>query len=426
MKWLDAAAKITPPGDGKLKNLKELIYQKIKNPTINKIGKQNRKVLIFTAFADTANYLYDNLERWLHDNLGIDLALVAGSNCKTTLGKAEYNEILINFSPIAKERVRFKHLAQQAEIEVLIATDCISEGQNLQDCDLVINYDIHWNPVRLIQRFGRIDRINSLNHTVKMVNFWATKELDNYLGLEQRVKARMALVDMTATGNDNLLISDLEGEIEDELHYRDQQLKRMLNEEILDLEDVNNSVSLADFSLEDFRSDLASFLMQNREQLANAPLGLYAVVLEDLEAKIFSGVIFCLQEKITETGENKQQVNPLNPFFLVYIQDNGQVIYNFAQAKQILNVFKQLCLGVDEAYKTLCDIFDKETKDGSDMVKYNSLLQQAIEQISTAFLVRELEKVRSGRGALLLDLEQQVTEQTDFNLITWLVISTTN
>lgn len=425
IKLRDAAAEITPPFDGKLKQLKELIYQKVKHPSTNKVGKQNRKVLVFTAFADTANYLYDNLEHWLHDNLGIDLALVAGSHCKTTLGKAEFNEILINFSPLAKDRAGFTHLAQQTEIEVLIATDCISEGQNLQDCDLVINYDIHWNPVRLIQRFGRIDRINSLNHTVKMVNFWATKELDNYLGLEQRVKARMALVDMTATGNDNLLIPDLEGEIKDELHYRDQQLKRMLDEEILDLEDVNNSVSLADFSLEDFRSDLSSYIMQNREQLINAPMGLYAVVPEDKEADIFSGVIFCLQQKTaTENKENQnQQVNPLSPFFLVYIQDNGQVVYNFAQAKQILSIFKQLCLGVETAYNELCEVFDKQTQNGQDMAQYNLLLKQAIKQISLAFQAREIKQVQTRRDALLSDATQRVSEQTDFNLITWLVIN---
>ena len=423
IKLRDAAAEITPPFDGKLKQLKELIHQKVKHPTTNKVGKQNRKVLIFTAFADTANYLYDNLEHWLHKNLGIDLALVAGSNCKTTLGKAEYNEILINFSPISKERIGFKHLAQEAEIEVLIATDCISEGQNLQDCDLVINYDIHWNPVRLIQRFGRIDRINSLNKTVKMVNFWATKELDKYLGLEQRVKARMALVDMTATGNDNLLIPDLEGEIEDELHYRDQQLKRMLNEEILDLEDVNNSVSLADFSLEDFRSDLSAFIMQNREQLANAPLGLYAVVPKDLEAKIFSGVMFCLQQNTTETAETKQQqVNPLSPFFLIYIQDNGQVIYNFAQAKQVLSLFKQLCLGVDTAYKELCEVFDKQTENGSNMTKYNTLLKKSVTALVDLVKSKGQQSLLAGREAVLIPAKNQINELSDFTLITWLII----
>jgi hypothetical protein len=275
--------------------------------------------------------------------------------------------------------------------------------------------------VRLIQRFGRIDRINSLNETVKMICFWPTKELNNYLGLESRVKARMALVDITATGNDNLLIPDLESEIKDELHYRDQQLERMLNEEILDLEEVNNSISLADFSLEDFRSDLVAFLTQNRQQLANAPLGLYAIVPEDQDTRLLSGVIFCLQQKIPT--DNNQQVNPLSPFFLVYIQDNEQVIYNFAQAKQILSIFKQLCLGVDTAYKELCEVFDKQTENGQNMGKYNSLLEQCIKQISAAFQKREIAHLQTGRGALLSDLEQQVTEQTDFNLITWLVIS---
>lgn len=422
-KLRDAAIKITPPFDGKLKELKELIHKKVKHPSTNKTAKENHKVLIFTAFADTANYLYTELEKYVFQQLKFNIALVAGSQCKTTLGKAEYNEILINFSPLAKDRAAFKHLPQHEEIEILIATDCISEGQNLQDCDLVINYDIHWNPVRLIQRFGRIDRINSLNHTVTMINFWATKELDEYLGLENRVKSRMALVDMTATGNDNLLsVTDLEHDIKDDLHYRDQQLKRMMNEEILDLEDVNNSVSLADFSLEDFRSDLSAFIMQNRQQLANAPLGLYAVVPENKDTGILSGVIFCLEQK-TATDSNNQQVNPLSPFFLVYIQTNGQVIYNFAQAKQILSIFKQLCAGVETAYKELCEVFDQKTQDGRDMTQYNDLLNLAIEQLSAAFQKREIAHLQSKRGAVLSDDTQQVNEQTDFNLVTWLVIS---
>ncbi|MEI6708468.1 MAG: helicase-related protein [Methylococcales bacterium] len=421
-KLRDAATKITPPFDGKLKELKELIHKKVTNPTTNKTGKKNHKVLIFTAFADTADYLYTELEKYVFKQLHFNIALVAGSQCKTTLGKAEYNEILINFSPLAKDRAAFKHLPQQQEIDILIATDCISEGQNLQDCDLVINYDIHWNPVRLIQRFGRIDRINSLNKTVTMINFWATKELDNYLGLENRVKSRMALVDMTATGNDNLLIEDLETDIKDDLHYRDQQLKRMMNEEILDLEDVNNSVSLADFSLEDFRSDLSAYIMQNRDSLANAPLGLYAVVPEDKDTGILSGVIFCLQQK-TEADSNNKQVNPLSPFFLLYIQTNGQVIYNFAQAKQILSIFKQLCAGIETAYKELCEVFDQQTQDGQDMTQYNDLLKKAIEQLSAAFQKREIAHLQTGRGAMLLDATQRINEQTDFNLVTWLIIT---
>lgn len=423
IKLRDAAQKIIPNYDGKLKELKELIHQKITNPTTNKTGKKNHKVLIFTAFADTADYLYTELEKYVFQQLHFNIALVAGSQCKTTLGKAEYNEILINFSPLAKDRAGFKHLPQHQEIDILIATDCISEGQNLQDCDLVINYDIHWNPVRLIQRFGRIDRINSLNKTVTMINFWATKELDNYLGLENRVKSRMALVDMTATGNDNLLsVTDLEQDIKDDLHYRDQQLKRMMNEEILDLEEVNNSVSLADFSLENFRSDLSAYIMQNRDSLANAPLGLYAVVPEKKDTGILSGVIFCLEQK-PATDINNKQVNPLSPFFLVYIKSNGQVMYNFAQAKQILNLFKQLCVGVETAYKELCEVFDQQTQDGRDMAQYNSLLKQAIEQLSAAFQQREIAHLQTGRGAMLLDATQRVNEQTDFNLITWLVIT---
>ena len=247
------ATDITVDRDAKLKKLKCLIAKKVQNPTKNRDGKENRKVLVFTAFADTANYLYEYLHDWATDTLNIECAVVTGSANRTTFGRGDFNEVLTNFSPIAKERVAVDTEAEAPEIDLLIATDCISEGQNLQDCDYLINYDIHWNPVRIIQRFGRIDRIGSRNKKVCLVNFWPTPELDEYINLKPRVEARMALVNLTATGDDNLLsLEDRGDSLEQVWTHRDEQLRRMQTD-ILDFDDIEEQLNINQFTLDDFR-----------------------------------------------------------------------------------------------------------------------------------------------------------------------------
>ena len=317
---------VTVTRDAKLEKLKSLIKQKVLHPTTNKAGQQNKKVLVFTAFADTADYLFQNLKDWAQKDLGIHLALVTGGAMqnKTTFGKSEFNNILINFSPVAKERNKMRSMPQEGEIDLLIATDCISEGQNLQDCDWLINYDIHWNPVKVIQRFGRIDRIGSINHEVQLINFWPTQDLDKYIDLKNRVEARMALVDISATNEDNLLNPDeIQELVADDLKYRDKQLKR-LREEVLDLEDFNESVSLTDFTLEDFRAELLRYIQQNKRALENAPTGLHGLVETDPEHPIIKpGVIFCLKHKLS--GRQSETVNPLKEYYLVYVQNDGMV-----------------------------------------------------------------------------------------------------
>ena len=416
-KLRDVAQNVTSQRDGKLHELKELITHKINNPTIEKQGKSIKKVLIFTAFSDTARYLYDALKADLTE-LGVHSGLVTGSKCEATLGATNFNDVLINFSPTAKKRSGFKNTLTD-EIDILIATDCISEGQNLQDCDWVINYDIHWNPVRLIQRFGRIDRINSQNKTVSMINFWATAELDQYLNLKNRVEARMALVDISATGADNLLLT--EDDANDELNYRDEQLKRM-KDEVLDLEELNDGATLTDFNFDDFRADLGGYLNLERDKLANAPLGLYGIVPEQPDLNIHKGVIFCLQQKVYQQ-EKGQQVNPLTPFFLIYIQDDGKVRRNFVEAKHTLEIFKTLCVGKDQPYEALCQLFDDQTGDGNDMAHYYDLVAKSVDAISEAFQEKEIIKLATGRGALLPIVSEQITNPTDFTLVTWLVIS---
>ncbi len=347
LEWLSKEAqKVTVDRDAKLARLKQLIAQKVSNSTTTTHGKPNRKVLIFTAFADTAAYLYNALRGWIRDELGIHMALVSGSaaGCKTTFGKVDFNHILTNFSPVSKNRDRMRFMPQEDEIDLLIGTDCISEGQNLQDCDYLINYDIHWNPVRIIQRFGRIDRIGSINKAVQLVNFWPTQDLNKYINLKNRVEARMALVDIAATQEDNILNTDeLQDLIKDDLKYRDKQLLR-LKDEVLDLEDFNENVSLSEFTLEDFRIELTNYLEANRTLLSEAPLGLYAVVPTHVDyPQIAPGVVFCLKQSGDSAGN--EAVNPLQPYFLVYVRNDGVVRFTFAQPKQSLDMYRLLCAG---------------------------------------------------------------------------------
>lgn len=421
-KLRDMAQEVSPQRDGKLAQLQELIAEKISTPTLDKQHKAIRKVIVFTAFSDTARYLYTALK----ENVGVHCGVVTGSFSESSLGGKNFNDILINFSPLSKQRSHFKQTLTE-EIDVLIATDCISEGQNLQDCDWVINYDIHWNPVRLIQRFGRIDRINSQHNYVTMINFWATPELDKYLNLKNRVEARMALVDISATASDNLLQGDDTNEmatakqdIKDELTYRDEQLKRM-KDEVLDLEDLNEGTTLTDFNFDDFRADLGGYLDKQHEKIAHAPLGLYGIVPAQPAASLTKGVIYCLKQKDYQ-HETTQQVNPLTPFFLIYIQDNGEVKYNFAEAKHTLEVFKALCLGKDQPNEALCQLFDEQTDEGGNMAHYYDLIVKSVAAISNAVQEKEIIKLTTRRGALLPEASQQITAPSDFTLITWLVI----
>ena len=416
------AQDITVDRDAKLAKLKELIAEKVKNPTTDKQDRPNRKALVFTAFADTASYLYDALHQWAKDELGIHTAMVSGgtSGCQNTFDTPnEFSRILTNFSPISKQRSQMQSLPQVGEIDLLIGTDCISEGQNLQDCDYLINYDIHWNPVRIIQRFGRIDRIGSINHSVQLVNFWPTPDLNRYINLKNRVEARMALVDITATQGDNLLEpEDIQEVLSDDLKYRDQQLLR-LQDEVLDLEDFSESVALNEFTLDDFRLELIKYIESKRKQLEDAPLGLFTVVPSHPDYSIIApGVVFCLRQK--EDSTENEQINPTHPYFLVYIRDDGEVRFTFAQPKQVLEMYRLLCAGVATAYDELCDMFDKQIDHGADMTEYNDLLDRAVKSLSKSYNKRAIGNLLSG-GALP-NQDEHINNMTDFELITWMVI----
>lgn len=437
---LEKTQSVTPKRDGKLAELRAFIEAKVRQPTTNRDGKVNRKVLVFTAFADTARYLHEHLDPWARKELKIHTALVCGDGGNAaSLGRTDYDDILTNFSPIAKRRAdqapRFSN--QREEIDLLIATDCISEGQNLQDCDLLVNYDIHWNPVRIIQRFGRIDRIGSRNDSVQLVNFWPVADLDHYLGLKLRVEARMALADLAATQTDNLLDpGQLEELIKEDLLFRDRQLKR-LKDEILDLEDLDDSVSLTDFSLDEFRMDLLRYLEANREELESAGEGLYAVVppKADLFIAVQPGAIFCLrhrtnsQKRSSPAGKSADStnLNPLVPYYLVYVHEDGTVRFSFAQPKETMLLLRDLAAGEPAAFEKLCDLFDQRTNDGADMSHYDGLLRKTLASIEHTFQRRAAASLLSGRGALLpTSADVPTSSGDDFDLVTWLVIMETH
>ncbi len=431
----ESAGGVGPERDAKLETLRTIIKTKVTQPTTNNHGEANRKIIVFCAFADTAAYLYEQLEAWATQSLKVNIALVSGGARpnRGTFGHAEFNQILTNFAPRAKQRSKMKTMPQTGEIDILIATDCISEGQNLQDCDLLVNYDIHWNPVRIIQRFGRIDRIGSQNAQIQLVNFWPTPDLNKYINLKNRVEARMALVDIAATNEDNILTNaELEELIQQDLKYRDKQLMR-LKDEVLDLEDFNESVALNEFTLDDFRMDLSNYVQANRTTLQDAPYGLYAVVPSTAgsteHASVKPGVIYCLRQQrqyphvaLQGAEANQQAVNPLSPYFLIYIQADGAVRYNFTAPKQVLEIFRALCQGKTAPYADLCKLFDADTRHGQDMGNYSALLDNAVAAIVAQFSRKNAANLFTGRGGKLMDATRAVKSNSDFELITWLVI----
>lgn len=422
------ASQIGVERDAKLAELRKVLEKKVREAPENKDGHRNRKVLVFTTFADTADYLYENLKEWMRSSLDVHVGLVTGSDGnRSTVGVREFAEILGRFAPNAQEAA-----PEPEQIDILIATDCLSEGQNLQDCDFVVNYDIHWNPVRLMQRFGRIDRIGSRNHRVGMANFWPTEDLDRYLDLKNRVEARMALVDAAATGQDDPLATDsaetLKQGAQYELGFRDLQLRR-IREESLDLEDMDDGVSMSDFTLDDFVAELIEYLQSRRAELEAAPFGIYAVVPSGSanvgtdSVDIRPGVIFCLKQRTTVA---ERTPNRLQPYFLSYVRDDGTVRYSFQQAKQILSMFRALAAGRENALSDLVDTFDNETQNGREMAKYEKMLSASIGKNIGRFRSAEVRDLTRSRGAKVTRQSESPHGAEAFELITWLAITETS
>ncbi|MBX9401008.1 DEAD/DEAH box helicase family protein [Lysobacter sp. BMK333-48F3] len=372
---LSAARQVDAGRDAKLKALRETISQKCQRPS----NPGNRKVIVFTAFADTAYYLYENLALWAKETLGIDTALVTGSGRnQATLPRLskDLGAILTAFSPRSKERP--KDMAAEGELDLLIATDCISEGQNLQDCDWLINYDIHWNPVRIIQRFGRIDRIGSPNEQIQLVNFWPNMELDEYINLEQRVSGKMVLLDISATGEENLIQTD-SGDPMNDLEYRRKQLLK-LQDAVIDMEDLSSGVSITDLTLTDFRIDLAEYLKAHPGKLESLPLGTMAVTTSN-DADIPAGIVFCLRAEGASAAKAIDPGYPLAPHYLVHVGDDGAMLLPHTQAKRILDRLKRLALGRDLPDAAACARFDRQTRDGEDMKAAQQLLAAAVASV---------------------------------------------
>lgn len=403
---------ITPAHDSKLQRLLEVIRNKIEHP----INEGNKKIIIFTAFADTAQYLYENVGAYAKKAFGLDTAMVTGSvEGRSTVQKlhCDLNTVLTCFSPISKDKKllnKNNSADYDADIDILIATDCISEGQNLQDCDYLINFDIHWNPVRIIQRFGRIDRIGSKNACIQLVNFWPDLSLDEYINLKAKVETRMKIVDMTATGDDNIL----NDEEKIDLEYRKSQLKR-LQEEVVDIEDISSGISIMDLGLNEFRLDLLDYIKHN-DSLDKVPFGLHAVAKEN--ESMLSGVIFVLKNRSDSVNINNQ--NRLHPFYMVYIADNGEVICDHLSPKEMLDKMRFLCKGKTEPIPELCRQFNKETHDGRNMSVLSRLLGEAISSIVETKEESDIDSLFKPGGTTVLLSE--IKGLDDFELVSFLVI----
>ena len=417
VKLLREAREIDAPRDEKLRRLKELIAAKCGKP----INAGNKKVLIFTAFADTAKYLYESIVAWAQDELGIHSALVTGTGVnKTTMPnlRKDIATIITSFSPISKERAKIDESLTE-EIDILISTDCLSEGQNLQDCDYVVNYDIHWNPVRIIQRFGRIDRLGSKNQVVQLVNFWPNMELDEYINLEARVSGRMVLLDISATGEENIIEFPDAGKMND-LAYRRRQLEQLQNE-VVDLEDIGGGISITDMTLNDFRMDLAEYLKWHADLLENMPPGIFAVThFDDLieEEGLQPGVIFCLRSESAKVKADS--TNALAPYYLVWVSESGEVLMNFTKAKKILDFFKKLSLGRSQPDGGAVARFNIATRDATDMGKYQALLAKAVAAITGKAEEKGVESLFQRGGTVLS--KDSFKGIDDFEVVSYLVI----
>jgi ERCC4-related helicase len=400
--------KVTPEHDSKLQHIKQQIKYKWQNP----INPGNKKVLIFTAFADTADYLYENIAPEFQQQFQVNTGKVTGSSpAKSTVGKYyDFQSLLTLFAPKAKEK-KLVLPNEPAEIDILIGTDCISEGQNLQDCDCVMNYDIHWNPVRIIQRFGRVDRIGSPNTEIQLINYWPDISLDEYINLKERVENRMVISDITATGDDNVLKAEA-----NDVAYRKKQLQR-LQDEVIDLEDVKTGVSITDLGLNEFRMDLLNYIKANGD-IKSTPHGLHTVVKADLQIGLVPGVIFALRNR--NHGVNVNQQNRLHPYYLIYMATSGEVVINHMQVKPLLDRVRAACKGKSEPIKSAYEAFNRVTKDGKEMGFYSNLLDHSINSIIE---VKESSDIDSLFGSKTTTaLANQISGLEDFELINFIVV----
>lgn len=406
---LEMSRQVKAKDDAKLNRL----IQEIENKILNPINPNNRKVIVFTAFSDTAVYIYEHIHRYFLEHHGVYSGIVTGSEMvKSNVPKIRngFEEILAYFSP------RSSKMNQKIqEIDLLIATDCISEGQNLQDCDYLINYDIHWNPVRIIQRFGRIDRIGSTNKRIQLVNFWPNIELDEYINLENRVRNRMAMVDLAATGEDDLLNAESKN-----LQYRSEQLKQLQND-VVDLEDLSGGISITDLTLDEFLMALDQYMKANPDALESYPTGVHAItdIPKVIRDEFEPGVVYCLKER--KFDRNEVASNSLYPFHLVYVKEDGSILYGHDHPKKILDALKLMAVGHKEPIEQLVNQFNLETRNGNNMSKYTNLLEKAVFDIQGRVEEKGIDSLfKLGKSSLI---DKQISGLSDFELVTFMVIA---
>ncbi len=417
MQLLREAREINPARDDKLIKLRKLIEQKLAEP----VNDGNKKVIVFTAFADTADYLYDNLAAWFQNKYGLHAATVSGVGAnRVTMPdiRKDLSSILTSFAPISKERDKVNPGLTE-EIDLLIATDCISEGQNLQDCDYLVNYDIHWNPVRIIQRFGRVDRLGSRNDRIQLVNFWPNMELDEYINLEARVSGRMVLLDISATGEENVIAEDNQKKMND-LDYRRRQLEQLQNE-VVDMEDLGGGISITDMTLNDFRMNLGEFLKQHTNRLETTPMGVFAVakgdsLMDDFDVR--PGVLFCLRSESKKIRVDSSY--GIAPYFLVYVSDAGEILLNFTQARRSLDLMKKLSLGRHHPNPDAIAQFHDRTRNGREMQPYRELLVKAVNSITGKAEEKGVESLFQPGGTVLS--KDTFRGIDDFEVVSYLVI----
>lgn len=348
--------------DAKIDRLQELLIDKITKTPYN---QGNRKVIIFTAFADTANYIYAQISSELL-KAHLYTACVTGGNIKTTNQNidSDFNSVLCAFSPQSKMK---KEIPAKEQVDILIGTDCISEGQNLQDCDTIINFDIQWNPVSLIQRFGRIDRIGSTNSCIQMINFFPNVALNEYLGLEQRVKGKMTTLNIVSTGDEDFLTPEM-----NDFNFRRRQLER-LKDEVIDIDDATENISLSDLNMNEYLYELSTYI-SNHTEVNKVPTGIYSVT-----DGMNQGVLLCF--KHSNLSDKPKSDSSLYPYYIIYISNDGEVLYGNSQAREVLKVFRKLCYGKSEPMREYFDRFLNRTNQVTDMSFYSNLLNKAVKSI---------------------------------------------
>lgn len=419
LELLGQSKTVTVNRDAKLRDLKMAISNKVQQ----QINTGNNKLIVFSAFADTAQYLYENISDWASHEFKINSALVTGGGPNKSTSNEIPNDlgsILTNFSPRSKEKDKI-YPEIKDEIDILVATDCVSEGQNLQDCDCLINYDIHWNPVRIIQRFGRIDRIGSINDSVQLINFWPDMELDEYIRLEARVRGRMMLLNSSATGEDDI-INETDQDVMNDIEYRKNQLMK-LQEEVVDIEDISGNISITDMTMSDFKMDLMEYLREHRTELEQAPLGTYAIASIDQanNDSLKPGIIYTLKQA-SFSDMNSAESNALHPFYMVYIQDDGEIKHTYLQAKHILDIYKKICNGHNTVNQDLVKAFNEETNEAKDMSQYSNLLKESIYHIIGRKQEQGLSELFGTVGQTNIANDSSLKGLDDFELVSFLII----